>query len=73
MCAAIRLAAFPAASTLFEVVTDGHIHRVPGTRLKKWIANGRQEWKGPCGLLFKSQLLVWSRAWLPPPISTTKY
>ena len=42
----------PTTSTQFEVVTGGQIHRVPGTRLKKWIEHRRTEWKGPRGLLF---------------------
>jgi hypothetical protein len=37
----------PTTSTLFEVVTQGSIHRVPGARLKKWIENRRQESRGP--------------------------
>jgi hypothetical protein len=36
----------PTTSTQFDVVTDGRIYRVPGTRLKKWIENRRSEWKG---------------------------
>ena len=31
----------PTTATLFEVVTDGRIHSVPGARLKKWIENRR--------------------------------
>jgi len=40
----------PTSSTLFEVVADGRISRVPGARLKTWIESRRQEWKGPRGL-----------------------
>ena len=43
----------PTTSTEFEVVTGGRIHHVQGARLKKWIENRRQEWKGPRGLLFQ--------------------
>jgi len=39
----------PTTSTLFEVVADGRINRVPGARLKTWIESRRQEWKGPRG------------------------
>jgi hypothetical protein len=37
----------PAASTQFDVVTDGRIRRVAGARLKKWIENRRSECNGP--------------------------
>jgi hypothetical protein len=42
----------PTTSTEFEVVTGGRIHNVEGARLKKWIENRRQDWKGPRRLLF---------------------
>ena len=48
----------PTTSTLFEVVTDGRIHSVPGARLKKWIENRRQEWTGPRGLLFSQRPMI---------------
>ena len=48
----------PTTATLFEVVTQGSIHRVPGARLKKWIENRRQEWKGPRGLLFSQRPMI---------------
>jgi hypothetical protein len=48
----------PTTSTLFEVVTQGSIHRVPGARLKKWIENRRQEWKAPRGLLFSQRPMI---------------
>ena len=48
----------PTTSTLFEVVTGGRIHSVPGTRLKKWIENRRQEWRGPRGLLFSQRPMI---------------
>lgn len=48
----------PTTSTLFEVVTGGRIHCVPGTRLKKWIENRRQEWRGPRGLLFSQRPMI---------------
>jgi|SRR5579862_6955110 len=42
----------PTTSALLEVVTQGRIHHVQGGRLKKWIENRRQEWKGPKGMWF---------------------
>ena len=48
----------PTTLTLFEVVTGGRIHSVPGVRLKKWIENRRQEWKGPRGLLFSQRPMI---------------
>jgi hypothetical protein len=33
----------PTTGTMFEVVTDGRIHRASGTRLKTWIEKRRQE------------------------------
>ena len=48
----------PTTATLFEVVMQGSIHRVPGARLKKWIENRRQEWKGPRGLLFSQRPMI---------------
>lgn len=48
----------PTTSTLFEVVTGGRIHRVPGARLKNWIENRRQELKGPRGLLFSQRPMI---------------
>ena len=48
----------PTTSTLFEVVTDGRIHHVQGARLKTWIENRRQEWKGPRGLLFSQRPVI---------------
>jgi hypothetical protein len=48
----------PTTSTQFEVVTQGRIHRVPGARLKKWIENRRQEFKGPRGLLFSQRPII---------------
>jgi hypothetical protein len=36
-------------------VIGGRIHHVQGARLKKWIENRRQEWKGPKGVLFSQQ------------------
>jgi hypothetical protein len=48
----------PTTSTLFEVVTQGSIHRVPGARLKKWIENRRQESRGPRGLLFSQRPMI---------------
>jgi hypothetical protein len=48
----------PTTSTLFEVVTDGRIHQVPGARLKTWIENRRQEWKGPRGAIFRQRPMI---------------
>ena len=48
----------PTTSTLFEVVTGGRIHRVPGARLKKWIENRRLEWKGPRGMLYAKRPMI---------------
>lgn len=48
----------PTTATLFEVVTGGQIHHVNGVRLKKWIENRRQEWKGPRGLLFSQRPMI---------------
>ncbi len=48
----------PTTSTQFEVVTGGQIHHVQGARLKKWIENRRQEWKGPRGLLFSQRPMI---------------
>ena len=45
----------PTTATLFEIVTDGRIHHVQGARLKKWIENRREEWKGPRGILFRQR------------------
>lgn len=48
----------PTTLTLFEVVTVGRIHSVPGVRLKKWIENRRQEWRGPRGFLFSQRPML---------------
>jgi hypothetical protein len=48
----------PTTSTLFEVVTTGRIHHVQGARLKRWIENRRQEWKGPRGMLFSQRPMI---------------
>ena len=45
----------PTIDTVFEVVSDGKIHHVPGARLKTWIENRREEWKGPRGILFRQR------------------
>jgi hypothetical protein len=45
----------PTIATLFEVVHGGRIMIVPGARLKKWIENRRDEWKGPRGVLFRQR------------------
>lgn len=41
--------------TVFEVVTEGRIHRVRGEALQRWIAYRRQTWQGPRGALFRSR------------------
>jgi hypothetical protein len=48
----------PTTSTEFEVVAGGRIHNVQGARLKKWIENRRQEWKGPRGVLFARRPMI---------------
>ena len=48
----------PTTSTMFEVVADGCINRVPGARLKTWIENRRQEWTGPRGFLFSQRPMI---------------
>ena len=48
----------PTTSTTFEVVADGRILRVSGARLKTWIENRRDEWKGPRGILFSQRPMI---------------
>ena len=48
----------PTTGTIFEVVTDGNIHRVAGVRLKAWIEKRRHEWKGPRGFLFSQRPML---------------
>jgi len=48
----------PTTSTVFEVIADGRIHRVLGSRLKKWIEKRREEWKGPRGMLFHQRPMI---------------
>src|SRR3954464_15882787 len=45
----------PTWATIFEVVCDGKIDRVEGTKLQKWIVKRREELKGPKGLQFKQR------------------
>lgn len=45
----------PTLATVFEVVCDGKIYRVEGTKLQKWIVKRREELKGPKVLLFKQR------------------
>lgn len=33
----------PTLATVFEIVTDGQIHRVPGASLQRWIMKRRQD------------------------------
>jgi hypothetical protein len=37
----------PTIATVFEVVTDGKVHRVAGAALQRWIVERRQSWNGP--------------------------
>jgi hypothetical protein len=48
----------PTTSTTFEIVAAGKILHVDGRRLKTWIENRREEWKGPRGLLFRQRPLL---------------
>jgi hypothetical protein len=32
-----------------SVSVDGRVHKVPGSKLQKWIMKRRQEWKGRAG------------------------
>ena len=45
----------PTVATVFEVVTDGRVHRVTGAALQRWIEQRRQSWKGPRGALFRNR------------------
>jgi hypothetical protein len=45
----------PTLSTVFEVVTEGRIHRVAGTALQRWIEQRRQTERGPRGALFRKR------------------
>jgi hypothetical protein len=40
---------------MLEVSVNGSIHKVPGSKLQKWIFKRRQEWKGPRGMLFSQR------------------
>jgi ATP-dependent DNA ligase len=46
---------FSSLETVFEVTVNGRVHKVPGTKLQRWIHKRREEWKGPRGLLFKQR------------------
>ena len=48
----------PTTSTTFEVVAKGKILTVSGGRLRTWIQNRREEWKGPRGILFKQRPII---------------
>jgi hypothetical protein len=48
----------PITATVFEVIADGRVHRVSGTRLKTWIENRRHELNGPRGLLFGRRPMI---------------
>lgn len=45
----------PTRATVFEVVTDGRVHRVSGTALQRWIEQRRQSCQGPRGALFRNR------------------
>ena len=45
----------PTLGTVFEVVAGGKLYHVDGIALKRWIADRRQELKGPKGLLFRER------------------
>jgi hypothetical protein len=45
----------PTLATVFEVVTAGRVYYVKGAALQRWIAERRQEWKGPKGFLFSQR------------------
>jgi len=45
----------PSLETVFEVSVTGRVHKVPGTKLQRWIMKRRQEWKGPRGMLFSQR------------------
>ena len=47
-----ELLPIPSLETIFEVTANGKVHRVPGSKLQRWITKRRSEWKGPRGLLF---------------------
>ena len=44
----------PSLETMFEVTVNGRVHKVPHTKLQRWINKRREELKGPRGLLFKT-------------------
>jgi hypothetical protein len=37
----------PSLETVFEVTVNGRVHKVPGTKLQRWIMKRREEWKEP--------------------------
>jgi hypothetical protein len=45
----------PTLATVFEVVADGKVYRVPGAALQRWIVERRQKWNGPKGFLFSKR------------------
>ena len=48
----------PTRATIFEVVTEGKVYRVGGSRLQRWIVERRQELKGPRGMLFRERPML---------------
>jgi hypothetical protein len=45
----------PTLATTFEVIIDGHVYHVHGGALQRWIAQRRQEFNGPKGMLFRQR------------------
>ena len=45
----------PSIETMFEVVCESRVYRVPGEALERWIVSRRQSWQGPRGALFRSR------------------
>ena len=42
----------PTVNSDFEVVLDGHVYRVSGRSLQRWIQKEREERKGPAAFVF---------------------
>ena len=48
----------PTTETLFEVVSDGKVFRVTGTKLRLWILKRREDSRGPSGYLFRKRAIL---------------
>jgi hypothetical protein len=48
----------PTNETVFEVVAEGKVHRVRGTKLRDWIMKRRGELGGPAGYLFSQRAVM---------------